>query len=604
MPELSRALEEGVWADGEPPVETLDCDVTGAIAAARPRAHPRLGRGRRALHDHRSALRRRAVAVLRVEHRLRREAPGVEAPSSAARPAAAHVPHPASGHRPRQGRVRRLPLVAGAPARPARSRARRCSRTTSSSAPPRRSARSPTAAFPRSSSRQARPMIAALGSAERVLAVGIGGGGDVVGALAVARARAAARHAGGRRRADLGAPADRPAAGSAPHRRDRRRRAGSTTDVALAGPDTTGPGGFRFAESHMARHLGEPVLLLDPERRARARSPRGLAGAAARARLRPRSCSSTSAATCSPTATRPGSRARSPTRSASPRRRSSSRAGFATLLARLRRRLRRRADARRGARARRRGRRARAACSARGARRRTTLDAARGGGRADPDRGERDGAALRARRDRHDDDPRRPPHRAAHAGRRRSSSSSTRSSRCAAPPAAPALVEHAGSLDEANDDPARARGIATELDYETRARRRAVGVRAAVRQGGLGAGSHARRMPGRRARAALVAAPARRRTSQPYRANDFGGFHDVLPPGTNGRANLVELAALPRDRRAPAAQRRPARRCTRACSARRRASTRDDDRPALQGLELRRRARRPGARLQPRPRRR
>ncbi|MDX6717942.1 MAG: hypothetical protein QOJ63_196, partial [Solirubrobacteraceae bacterium] len=32
----------------------------------------------------------------------------------------------------------------------------------------------------------------------------------------------------------------------------------------LAGPDTTGPGGFHFAESHMARHLGEPVLLLDP----------------------------------------------------------------------------------------------------------------------------------------------------------------------------------------------------------------------------------------------------------------------------------------------------------------------------------------------------
>jgi hypothetical protein len=34
--------------------------------------------------------------------------------------------------------------------------------------------------------------------------------------------------------------------------------------AALASPDTTGPGGFRFAESGMARHLGEPVLLLDP----------------------------------------------------------------------------------------------------------------------------------------------------------------------------------------------------------------------------------------------------------------------------------------------------------------------------------------------------
>jgi hypothetical protein len=34
--------------------------------------------------------------------------------------------------------------------------------------------------------------------------------------------------------------------------------------VVLAGPDTSGPGGFRFAESHLARHLGEPVVLVDP----------------------------------------------------------------------------------------------------------------------------------------------------------------------------------------------------------------------------------------------------------------------------------------------------------------------------------------------------
>ncbi|HTN25538.1 MAG TPA: penicillin acylase family protein [Solirubrobacteraceae bacterium] len=31
---------------------------------------------------------------------------------------------------------------------------------------------------------------------------------------------------------------------------------------------------------------------------------------------------------------------------------------------------------------------------------------------------------------------------------------------------------------------------------------------------------------------------------QAYRAGDYGGFHDILPPGTNGRANLVELAAF------------------------------------------------------------
>ena len=31
---------------------------------------------------------------------------------------------------------------------------------------------------------------------------------------------------------------------------------------------------------------------------------------------------------------------------------------------------------------------------------------------------------------------------------------------------------------------------------------------------------------------------------QPYRFNDYGGFRDVLPPGTNGRSNLVELPAF------------------------------------------------------------
>lgn len=31
---------------------------------------------------------------------------------------------------------------------------------------------------------------------------------------------------------------------------------------------------------------------------------------------------------------------------------------------------------------------------------------------------------------------------------------------------------------------------------------------------------------------------------QPYRTNDYGGFQDILPPGTDGSANLVELAAF------------------------------------------------------------
>ncbi|MDP1846913.1 MAG: DUF1152 domain-containing protein [Solirubrobacteraceae bacterium] len=106
-------------------------------------------------------------------------------------------------------------------------------------------------------------MLAAIAAAQRVLVVGIGGGGDVVGALVVAELAAA-----------VGTPAvvggltwERrpidPLAG--PRRIDEISGAVEPLNAhaALAGPDTTGPGGFRFAESHMARHLGEPVLLLD-----------------------------------------------------------------------------------------------------------------------------------------------------------------------------------------------------------------------------------------------------------------------------------------------------------------------------------------------------
>jgi len=106
-------------------------------------------------------------------------------------------------------------------------------------------------------------VIGALGSAERVLAVGIGGGGDVVGALAVAEL---ARR--------LGTPCvvgglsweRRPIdPGPGPRRIEEISGARRIDDAtALATADTTGPGGFHFAESHMARHLGEPVLLLDP----------------------------------------------------------------------------------------------------------------------------------------------------------------------------------------------------------------------------------------------------------------------------------------------------------------------------------------------------
>ncbi len=96
-----------------------------------------------------------------------------------------------------------------------------------------------------------------------MLSVGIGGGGDVVGALAVADvARAAGCHArvGGvtweRRPID---PIPGPRRLDEIHGLDPLAEA-----VGFAGPETRGPGGFLFAESNMARVLGEPVLLVDP----------------------------------------------------------------------------------------------------------------------------------------------------------------------------------------------------------------------------------------------------------------------------------------------------------------------------------------------------
>ena len=104
-----------------------------------------------------------------------------------------------------------------------------------------------------------------VAAASRVLVLGIGGGGDVAGALAAAEAaRALGTDAvvGGltwERR-----PVD-PLPG--PRRLDEVEglveRLADT--VALAGSGTTGPGGFRFCEADMSAFLGgEPVVLVDP----------------------------------------------------------------------------------------------------------------------------------------------------------------------------------------------------------------------------------------------------------------------------------------------------------------------------------------------------
>lgn len=101
-------------------------------------------------------------------------------------------------------------------------------------------------------------------SAERLLVLGIGGGGDVVGALAVAEAaRALGTSAviGGLTWERL--PVD-PLPG--PRTIDELVSPSAVLHpaVALAGPDTTGPGGFAFAESRMAAFLGADTVLVDP----------------------------------------------------------------------------------------------------------------------------------------------------------------------------------------------------------------------------------------------------------------------------------------------------------------------------------------------------
>jgi hypothetical protein len=102
-----------------------------------------------------------------------------------------------------------------------------------------------------------------LRRARGVLCVGIGGGGDVVGALAtahLARLHGARAVVGGmsweRRVIDPG---------PGPRRLDEVRDAEVLNQaVALAGAETRGPGGFHFAESRMAGVLGERTVLVDP----------------------------------------------------------------------------------------------------------------------------------------------------------------------------------------------------------------------------------------------------------------------------------------------------------------------------------------------------
>src|SRR3954451_25072305 len=96
-----------------------------------------------------------------------------------------------------------------------------------------------------------------------MLVIGIGGGGNVAGALACAEAaRALGTDAVVGRLTWERRPVD-PRPG--PGRRDELAGAEPLHEaVALAPPQPTGPAGFRFCEADMAAFLGEPVVLVDP----------------------------------------------------------------------------------------------------------------------------------------------------------------------------------------------------------------------------------------------------------------------------------------------------------------------------------------------------
>lgn len=108
-----------------------------------------------------------------------------------------------------------------------------------------------------------RPAVHPFGSATRLLVVGIGGGGDVVGAMAcaeIARGLGLEAAVGGltwERLVVDPLPGPRTLA----ELRDARIL---NEAVALAGPQTTGPGGFRFAEARVAELTGTDVVLVDP----------------------------------------------------------------------------------------------------------------------------------------------------------------------------------------------------------------------------------------------------------------------------------------------------------------------------------------------------
>ena len=141
MPELGRALEEGVWPDGEPPARR--CSQDGGIVQpdrVRIRAWAEVAASY-LITDPRAIDALSPYYVWTTDYAEKRLAWKRRHPLHVILLRTYRIPRPVTVKV--RARVPRLPLLDRAPPRPARSRARRCSPTTSSSAPPARSRRSP-----------------------------------------------------------------------------------------------------------------------------------------------------------------------------------------------------------------------------------------------------------------------------------------------------------------------------------------------------------------------------------------------------------------------------------------------------------------------------
>ena len=268
-PELRRALEEGVWADGEPPPKALIQDG-GIEQPDRVRI-----RAWAEVHEHYEVADPRIVDALspvpHLDAGLRLQAPALEAAPSAARARAAGLPHPAPRDGAGAARVRGLHVVGRDRPRPAVRghsrdrrrgvRARRGGHRRDRARGRRARAGAASRSPDRGSPGRSRQSVARR--RDRALVLGIGGGGDVVGALASAHALRAARHARRARRRHLGAAADRPPtrARGRPTRSSTRARSARACCSPARRPRTVD--GALFAESHMARLLGEDTVLVD-----------------------------------------------------------------------------------------------------------------------------------------------------------------------------------------------------------------------------------------------------------------------------------------------------------------------------------------------------